>query len=110
MTTDLKKLPAQIESHVPEIVREAPWTRAVAAGSLLAGAYFLFTGRRRAALVAAVAGAAVAALEKPEVFQEIWENAPKHLRTGQDLLLKAEDVMVDLKSKGDKLRAMLSKT
>jgi aminoglycoside phosphotransferase len=110
MTTDLKKLPAQIEARIPEIVTEAPWTRAVAAGSLLAGVYFLFTGRRKAALAAAVAGAAVAALEKPEVLREIWENAPKHLRTGQDFLLKAEDVMVDLKNRGEKLREMLSKT
>jgi hypothetical protein len=109
MTTNLKKLPAQIEAHIPDVVKEAPWTRAVAVGSLVAGAILLVTGRRKAALAAAVAGTAVAALEKPEVVKEIWENTPKYLRAGQDFLLRAEDVVGDLKAKGEKLKGMLSK-
>jgi hypothetical protein len=109
MTTNLKALPAQIEAKLPEIVKETPWTRTVAAGSLLAGAYLLFTGRRKAALAAAFAGAAVAALEKPELIKEIWDNTPKYLRAGQDFLLRAEDVVEDLKAKGEKLKGMLSK-
>lgn len=109
MTTDLKKLPAQIEAYTPNIVKEAPWTRVLAAGSLLTGAILLATGRRKAALAAAFAGAAVAALEKPELIKELWENTPKYLRAGQDFLLRAEDVAEDLKAKGEKLRSMLSK-
>lgn len=108
MTTDLKKIPAQINARVPEIVKEFPWTRAVAAGSLIAGAYLLFTGRRKAALGAAFAGAAVAALEKPEIVKELWDNAPKYLRAGQDFLLRAEDVVEDLRKRGEKLKGMLS--
>jgi len=109
MTTNLKTLPAQIEARIPEVVKETPWPRAVAAGSLLAGAILLVTGRRKAALAVAIAGAAVAALEKPEVVKEIWENTPKYLRAGQDFLLRAEDVVGDLKTKGEKLKEMLSK-
>lgn len=109
MTTNLKTLPAQIDAHLPVMVKETPWPRAVAAGSLLAGAYLLFTGRRKAALAAAVAGAAVAALERPELVKEIWENTPKYLRAGQDFLLRAEDMVDDLKNKGEKLREMLSR-
>lgn len=109
MTTDLQKLPAQIEARLPAAVKEAPWPRAVAAGSLLASAILLLTGRRKAALAVAVAGAAVATLEKPELVREIWDNTPKYLRSGQDFLLRAEDVMVDLKNKGEKLREMLSR-
>lgn len=109
MTTDIKKLPAQIEARLPEVVKEAPWTRAVAAGSLLASAVLLFTGRRKAALGIAIAGAAVAALENPEVIKEFWDNTPKYLRHGQDFLLRAEDVVADLKAKGDKVKGILSK-
>jgi hypothetical protein len=107
MTTNLTKLPVQID--VPEVVKNVPWTRAVAAGSLVAGAFLLFTGRRRAALMAAMAGAAVAALEKPELVKELWENTPKYLRAGQDFLLKAEDVVEDLRVKGEKLRGILNR-
>jgi hypothetical protein len=107
MTTDLKKLPAQIRTQVPEVVRDVPWTRAVAAGSLLAGAFLLFRGRRKAALAAAVAGATVAVLERPDVVKELWDNTPKYLRAGQDFLLRAEDVVEDLKKKGEKLKEMM---
>jgi hypothetical protein len=108
MTTNLKALPAQVDAQVHRVVKEIPWTRAVAGGTLVVGAYLLFTGRRKAALAAAVAGTAVAALERPELVKEIWENTPKYLRAGQDFLLRAEDVVDDLKKKGEKLKGMLS--
>jgi len=98
-----------LPSPVAEVVSENSWPRAVAAGSLLAGAFLLLAGRRRAALVTAVAGTVVAALEKPEVLREIWENTPKYLRASQDFLLRAEDVVDDLRAKGEKVRAMLNK-
>jgi hypothetical protein len=109
MNTSLKTLPAQIQASIPEVVKETPWTRAAAAGSLLAGAYLLFTGRRKAALAVVVAGAAVAAMERPELVRNIWDNTPKYLRAGQDFLVRAEDVVNDLRVKGEKLREMLSK-
>ncbi len=110
MTTDLKKLPAQIEAHLPDSMSEIPWTRAAAAGSLLASAILLFTGRPKAALAAVVAGAGIAALEKPELVKELWDNTPKYLRSGQDFLLRAEDVLEDVRNKGEKLRGILSRS
>ena len=56
-----------------------------------------------------VAGAAVAALEKPQVLRDIWENTPKYLRAGQDFLLRAEDVVDDLRAKSEKLKGMLNR-
>lgn len=76
---------------------------------MLAGAYLLFTGRRKAALAVVVAGAGVAAMEKPELAREIWENTPKYLRAGQDFLVRAEDVVEDIRKKGERLREMLSR-
>lgn len=108
--TTTNTLPSQTGSPVAEVVHENPWPRAVAAGSLLAGAFLLLAGRRRAALITAVAGTAVAALEKPEVLRDIWENTPKYLRASQDFLLRAEDIVGDLRAKGEKLRGMLNRT
>lgn len=109
MMTDVNTLPSQTGGAAAEVITENPWPRALAAGSLLAGAFLLLAGRRRAALAAAVAGAAVATLERPEVVREIWENTPRYLRAGQDFLLRAEDVVDDLRAKAEKVRGMLNK-
>jgi len=103
------KLPYQIDARVPEAVTEFPWTRAVAAGSLIAGAYLLFAGRRKAALTAAAAGAAVALFENPDTAREIWKNVPGYLRAGQDFLVRAEDFVEDLAKKGERFRQVLTK-
>lgn len=108
MMTDTNSLPAQTTA-TPELVREPSWPRAVAAGSLVAGALLLLAGRRKGALAAAVAGAAIATLEKPELIREIWDNTPKYLRAGQDFLLRAEDVVEDLHTKGERVRGILNK-
>lgn len=103
------KLPYQIDARVPEVVAEFPWTRAVAAGSLVASAYLLFAGRRKAALAVAAAGAAVSMLEYPDTAREIWEKFPGYLRAGQDFLVRAEDFVEDLAKKGEKFRQALTK-
>lgn len=110
MATNLKQLPVQIESRIPDGLKDIPWTRVVVAGSLLTAAVLLVTGRRKAALAVAAAGTAAAALEHPEALKKLWENAPKHLRTGQDFLVRAESVMEDVIAKGEKLKGMLSRS
>jgi hypothetical protein len=105
----LMKLPYQIDTRVPEVVAEFPWTRAVAAGSLIAGAYLLFAGRRKAALAVAAAGAAIAVLEHPETAREIWDKVPGYLRAGQDFMVRAEDFVEDVAKKGEKFRQALTK-
>jgi hypothetical protein len=102
-------LSSESGARAAEIMHDSPWPRAVAAGTLVAGAFLLMAGRRRGALAAVGAGAAVAALEKPQVLREIWENTPKYLRAGQDFLLRAEDVVDDLRAKSEKLKGMLNR-
>ena len=103
------KLPYQIEARVPDAVAELPWTRVVAAGSLVASAYLIFSGRRKAALAVAAAGAAVAVLEHPDTAKEIWDKVPGYLRAGQDFLVRAEDFVEDLAKKGEKFRQALTR-
>jgi|SRR5579862_8641163 len=107
----LMKLPKQIEARIPDSLREVPaeitWTRAVAAGSLVASAVLLVTGRRKSALAVAAGGAAVALLEKPEIVQEIWKGIPGYLHSAKDMLVRVEEFVEDVATKGEKLRKTL---
>ena len=107
----LMKIPKQIEAvrdSLPEISAEVPWTRAVAAGSLVASAILLFTGRRKSALAIAAGGAAVALLEKPEVVQEIWKGIPGYIHSAKDMLVRVEEFVEDVAAKGEKLRKTIT--
>jgi uncharacterized protein YoxC len=104
---NLMKLPRQIEARMPDSISEVPWTRALAATSLIASAYLLVTGRRKSALAVAAGGAAVALLEKPEVLQELWKGIPGALHSAKDMLVRVEEFVEDVAAKGDKLRKTL---
>lgn len=110
MTSSGNPHPIQIDAYTAESANQSLLPRTVAAVSLVAGAWLLLTGRRTAALAAVAAGAAAVVAEKPEVVREIWRNTPDYIRTGQDFLVKAERTVDDLRSKGERLRAMMSRT
>lgn len=103
------KLPKTIEAKVPSAVADFPWPRAAAAASLITGACLLLSGRRKAALAATAAGAAFSLLEHPEAARELWSNVPGYLRTGQDLLVRAEEFVEDLAKKGEKFRRTVAR-
>lgn len=105
----LTKIPSQVDPRnltrpLIEAASDVPWTRVIAAGSLAVSAFLLFTGKRKAALAVAAAGATAAVLENPEGLRELWEKLPDHLRTGQDLLVKAESFVEDAMKKGEKFQ------
>jgi hypothetical protein len=87
---------------------KAPWTRGVAAGSLVAGAVLLLTGRRKSALAVAAAGAAVALLENPDMVRDAWEAMPRLIRNGQDFLARAEEFIEELEKQGIHLRKVVA--
>lgn len=94
----------QIQSNLAK----TPWTRAVAAGSLVAGAVLLVTGRRKSALAVAAAGAAVALLENPEIVRDAWDAMPRLVRTSQDFLGRIEDFVDELNKQGIRLRKVVA--
>lgn len=94
------KIARQVEAGLSDI----PWTRGVAAGSLLVGAVLLMTGRRKSGVALAAAGAAVALLENPETVREFWDQVPRMLRSSQDFLVRIEDLMEELNKQGVRLR------
>jgi hypothetical protein len=98
------KLPRQIEATLAEI----PWTRSVAAGSLIVSALLLVSGKRKSGLAVAAAGAAIALLENPEAVKNAWEAMPRFVRTGQDFLVRMEDFVDELNKQGVRLRKVLT--
>lgn len=102
---NLTKLPAQIEDSLSGI----PWTRGVAAGSLLAGAILLATGRRRSALAVAAAGAAVALLENPEALRDFWNSVPDYVHSAQDFLARAEGFIDEVNRQAGRVRSMIAR-
>lgn len=103
----LTKLSHEIQDRLPGKVPEFSWQRAVAAGSLVVGACLFLSGRRKAALGVAAAGAAVGLLEHPESARELWEALPQYLRKGQDVLVRVEDFINEVAKQGNKLRSSI---
>jgi hypothetical protein len=85
------------------------WVRIAAAGTLAASGVLLIAGKRRAGLVTAVSGAALAMLDQPEVMCKWWNALPGHLEELQGMLGRAQAAVEDLSVQGEKLRRVLSK-
>jgi hypothetical protein len=105
MATELQ--PMKITSKIESSLSEIPWTRTVAAGSLVAGALLLIAGRRKSALAVSAAGAAVALLENPEIVRETWNAMPRAIRTGQDFLVRVEDFLEELNKQAQHVRKVM---
>jgi hypothetical protein len=105
MATELQ--PMKIASKIESSLSEIPWTRTVAAGSLVVGALLLISGRRKSALAVSAAGAAVALLENPEIVREAWEAMPRVIRSGQDFLVRIEDFVEELNKQAQHVRKVL---
>lgn len=101
---NLMRFPQRIESTLSDI----PWTRGVAAGSLVVGAILLVTGKRRSGLAVAAAGAAVTLLENPKAIKDAWDSMPRFVRASQDFLVRVEDFVDELNKQGIRLRKVLS--
>jgi hypothetical protein len=85
------------------------WVRIAAVGTLAASGALLVAGKRRAGLVAAVSGAALAMLDQPEVVCNWWNALPGYLGEMQGMLCRAQAAVEDLSVQGEKLRRVLSR-
>ncbi len=85
------------------------WVGMVAAGTLAASGALLIAGKRRAGLVTAVSGVALAMLDQPEVVSKWWNALPAYLDEMQGMLGRAQCAVEDLSVQGEKLRRVLGK-
>ncbi len=92
-------------SQLPQADRQ--WTRALAAGALVAGAAMLLTGRKKGALIAAGLGAAAVLAEDPQAVKEMWRRTPQYISEGHALLGRLEDVVENLTEQSQRVQNIL---
>lgn len=83
------------------------WLRIGAGCTLLGGALLLLAGKRRAGLMATVAGAALTMLDQKETVQEWWSVLPGYVDSAQHMLDEAQHTIDDIVAKRDKLKSLL---
>jgi len=105
----LTKFPKQIEANLPSNLRAMPWTRSVAAGTLLTSAILLVLGKRKAALAVAAAGGAVALIEDPDGVRKFWNDIPDYVKAGQKLLARVEGLIEQAGHQGARLKDVLKR-
>lgn len=77
-------------------------------GALVAAGLLLLTGRRRAGLVAAAAGTALAALDQKERVSAWWSDVPVYLDSLQHLLNNVQGTVQQVAIKREKLRRIFT--
>ncbi len=85
------------------------WIRIAAASTLAASGALLLTGNRRAGLVTAVSGTALAMLDQQETLRAWWDMLPGFLEELQGMLNRAQLAVEDLSAQSRELRRALGK-
>jgi|SRR5271165_4648301 len=97
----------KITRRVPDS-EGASWARYAAAGSLLAGGILLVTGNRRAGLVTAATGAALALLDQQETVKEWWNALPGYIESVQNVLSEVEETVAEVALQRERLHRIIT--
>jgi hypothetical protein len=87
----------------------ADWVRYAAGASLIAGGCLLLTGRRRAGMVMAASGTAMAALDQQDTLRRWWAALPSYVENAQSMVEKTQDVLQGLTEKAETVRRTLTR-
>jgi hypothetical protein len=85
------------------------WVEVAACGSLITGGLLLLSGQKRAGLVMAASGTALAMLEHEDTLRRWWEALPGYVERAQYMFEHVQDVADKLAEKGESLRRVLSR-
>jgi hypothetical protein len=85
------------------------WVRVAAAGSLALSGVLLMSGRKRAGLVAAVSGTALAMLDQQDSLKAWWATLPYYLDDVQLMLSRAQGAVDNISVQHEKLHSMFTK-
>src|ERR1700758_5533539 len=85
------------------------WVKFAACGSLITGGLLLLSGQKRAGLVMAASGTALALLDHEETLRTWWGAMPEYVDRAQYMLEQVQDVVEDITEKGESLRRVLSR-
>ena len=84
------------------------WVRMAAVGTLALSGVLLMSGRKRAGLVAAVSGTALAMLDKQDSLKAWWETLPIYLDDVQLMLGRAQGAVDNFSAQREKLHDIIT--
>ena len=98
-------------SATPEIVEfeTMNWVGFAAGGTLVTAGLLLLAGERRAGMVAAASGTALALLDQQQTLHSWWNALPGYIDQVQDVLAKVQDTVNEVAAKREELRRMLAR-
>jgi hypothetical protein len=85
------------------------WVSYAAGASLVAGGLLLLAGKRRAGMVAASAGTALALLDQKETLSSWWVALPVYLEEVEGTLNQVQNAVNDLAAKRQALHRILGR-
>ena len=85
------------------------WIGFAAGGSLVAAGLLLLVGERRAGMVAAASGTALALLDQQETLCTWWNALPGYIEQTEKLLTQVQDTVTDISVKREALRRVLAR-
>jgi hypothetical protein len=100
---DLTEAPRATEAE------SGDWTGYIAGGSLLAAGLLLLAGQRRAGLLVAASGTAMALLGEQETVRSWWNALPGYLDEGQQLINQLQGAVDGLETQRERLERFLSR-
>lgn len=80
--------------RVPAQQAEAShWTPIIAGAALVAGGLLFLNGYRRAGLIAAASGTALAMLDQKETVVKCWNALPRYISDAQEMLDRVQETV-----------------
>jgi len=110
LTVPRPRLANEIEVDVTVEEQEAlNWVGFAAGGALIAGGLLLLTGQRRAGMVAASAGTALALLDQQQTLKSWWNILPVYLDEFQATLGKVQKTVGEVEAKRARLHQIMGR-
>jgi hypothetical protein len=94
----------------PQAVRSEAgnWIAYAAGGTLVASGLLLLAGERRAGVVAAASGTALALLDQQDALHTWWDALPGYIDQVQNVLGKVQDTVNEVAVKREQLHRLLA--
>ena len=90
-------------------LEDTNWARMAAGGGLLAGGLLMLTGHRKAGLLAAASGTALALLDQQEVVRAWWDALPGYIEKVQQVVVQMEEAVDEVASQRERLHQIITR-
>jgi hypothetical protein len=88
---------------------QVDWVNIAAFGSLITGGLLLLSGQKRAGLVMAASGTALAMLDNEDTLRRWWDALPEYVDRAQRMVEQVQEVVDVVTEKGESIRRVLTR-